>query len=480
MPVTIITIQSLFELTRFWRNVNIDIALDNAKTFALENYSYRLERFEELALKSSFGTPREAPEEFAAVQDFEDRDGIWVSREFSGDPSQEMEEPPAIQEGFVPREIRRDRDMVRYILYPEEGVLRVLSYSLGEGFDQAVAVIEEEAAHVGVMETLRSNVKPLLVFYYGVFFLPTLLMTVIIAISFTLRVTQPLTELAEATGRVAEGDFSIQILSRPKDELGHLIGSFNAMVRDLEKSRSALVKAEKISIWQSMAQQLAHEIKNPLTPIKLSAERVLRRWRNEPERIGEILESSMLAIIQETEGLSTLVTEFRTLSHPLEPSHSRTILKDAVEEAAALYRNSYPEVHVNTAHVGEAFLVKIDRRYISQILTNLFINGIDAMDGKGDIEVRTDLVEKRESRFCRLSVMDTGKGIPEEEGARIFTPYFTTKATGTGLGLPIVERIVNDHGGSIWFNSSEGLGTTFFVDLPLDMSQSPSPGGQDG
>ena len=247
-----------------------------------------------------------------------------------------------------------------------------------------------------------------------------------------------------------------------------MIRSFNAMVQDLEKSRAALVKAEKISIWQNMAQQLAHEIKNPLTPIKLSAERVLRRWRNEPERIGEILESSMMAIIQETEGLSTLLTEFRTLSKPMEPSQSWTRLRETVDETIGPYRASYPETRFDTEHVADDISIKIDKHRFSQVLTNLVINAIDAMNGKGLIEIRTDLVKKREISYCRLSVKDTGKGIGNQEGSLIFTPYFTTKESGTGLGLPIVERIVNDHGGTIWFNSAEGMGTTFFIDLPVD------------
>jgi nitrogen fixation/metabolism regulation signal transduction histidine kinase len=217
-----------------------------------------------------------------------------------------------------------------------------------------------------------------------------------------------------------------------------------------------------------MAQQLAHEIKNPLTPIKLSAERVLRRWRNEPEKIGEILEGSMLAIIQETEGLSTLLTEFRTLSGPVEPSKTWTNLKETSAEIIGPYRISHPLVQFEIEHIDPNISVKIDKRRLSQVLTNLIINAIDAMNGKGRIEIRADVVKKRDIRYCRLSVKDSGKGIGKQEGQLIFTPYFTTKDSGTGLGLPIVERIVNDHGGAIWFNSAEGMGTTFFVDLPVD------------
>jgi len=216
-----------------------------------------------------------------------------------------------------------------------------------------------------------------------------------------------------------------------------------------------------------MAQQLAHEIKNPLTPIKLSAERVLRRWRNEPEQIGEIIEDSMLAIIQETEGLSTLLNEFKTLSKPVELSQSWTKLGKTTEEAIIPYRTSWPDVTFDTERVDPDITIKIDKHRLSQVLTNLLINAIDAMDGKGLIEIRTDIIQKREMRFCRLSIRDTGKGINRETVPQVFTPYYTTKESGTGLGLPIVERIVHDHGGSIWFNTAEGMGTTFFVDLPI-------------
>jgi signal transduction histidine kinase len=176
----------------------------------------------------------------------------------------------------------------------------------------------------------------------------------------------------------------------------------------------------------------------------------------------------MLAIIQEVEGLSTLLTEFRTLSRPIEPARTWTPLREAIEEAVIPYRSSHPGVNIDTRYIQDDVSIKMDKRHINQVLANLIINGIDAMDGKGGIEIRTDLVKKRESRYCRMSVRDSGKGIARKDRDRIFTPYFTTKESGTGLGLPIVERIVNDHGGTIWFNSAEGAGTTFFIDFPLD------------
>jgi nitrogen fixation/metabolism regulation signal transduction histidine kinase len=470
-PMAIVTGISLSEATRFWHSIEADAAKAAAHSFAVDNYSFHLERFEDILKKTNWNAVMSSaksalPKDIVSAQDFQKTEGGWKEIAFTGDEGGRLEAPPSETEGHITRELPRDTGFIRYATLPAKNMIRLISYNLGADFDRGMAAIENQGEKFEVLGILRDNASILALFYYGVFFVPTLLMTAIIAISFTRRVTNPIVELTEATRRVAEGDFSIQILARRGDELGLLIRSFNAMVQDLEKSRAALVKAEKISIWQNMAQQLAHEIKNPLTPIKLSAERVLRRWRNEPEQIGEIIEDSMMAIIQETEGLSTLLNEFRTLARPIEPSQSWTRIATAAEEVIGPYRSSYPEVLFNTEHINNV-IVKIDKHRFVQLLTNLVINAIDAMDGKGLIEIRTDFVQKREIRFCRLSIRDSGKGIARDSISHIFTPYYTTKESGTGLGLPIVERIVNDHGGSIWFNSAEGMGTTFFVDLPV-------------
>jgi nitrogen fixation/metabolism regulation signal transduction histidine kinase len=468
-PMILITGASVNEVARFWRSVRVDEAMDGAQRFATDYYSLSLEKLEEFLRNGDQGG--ELPEGVLGVQVFvQEPGGPWVEESMAGDGELALKSPPALQRGFAPRELPRDRDLVRYTepLRREGGTaLRVISYSLGAGFDSTLGLIDQEKLRFEIIDSLRFNLRSILIFYYGVFFLPILLMTLIVAVSFTRRVTQPIIELTEATHRVAEGDFSVQILARRGDELGLLIQSFNAMVLELRNSQNALVKAEKISLWQSMAQQLAHEIKNPLTPIRLSAERVLRRWKNEPDRVREILESSMLAIIQEVESLSTLLTEFRTLSRPMEISDASADLRRSVEETIMPYRSSHPGIRFDIDHVEGEINLRIDKHRLGQILTNLVINGIDAMEGKGVMEIRSDLVKKHESRYCRISLKDSGKGIAKEESGRVFTPYFTTKESGTGLGLPIVERIVNDHGGAIWFNSAEGVGTTFYIDMPL-------------
>ncbi|MDR0316180.1 MAG: HAMP domain-containing protein [Treponema sp.] len=481
-PMSIVTGISIAEILRFWRNIDTVAATAAARSFTVDNYSLHIEKFESILKETDFSAQMAAargstaaipagsaiPAGIAAIQDFQADGNDWKETAFIGEESRRLPSPPAIRQGFVSRELPRDMGLIRYVLFPAPNTVRLVSYNLGDDFDIGMAAIERQGAYFETIDFAKDNIRPLLFFYFGVFFFPTLLMTLIIAISFTRRVTHPIVELTEATRRIAEGDFSIQILSRRGDELGLLIRSFNSMVQDLEKSRAALVKAEKISIWQNMAQQLAHEIKNPLTPIKLSAERVLRRWRNEPERIDEILEDSMLAIIQETEGLSTLLTEFRTLSKPAELAQSWCRLRETTEETINPYRNSYPHVQFDIGYTKDNIIIKIDKHRLAQVLTNLIINAIDAMDGKGTIEIRADLIRKREILYCRLSIKDSGKGISPKEVPLVFTPYFTTKDSGTGLGLPIVERIVNDHGGAIWFNSAEGMGAIFYIDLPVE------------
>jgi nitrogen fixation/metabolism regulation signal transduction histidine kinase len=505
VPVTVITTQAIYVIVRYWRSIHLETALDGAEHLALEHYRLQLERCEALVntqaarietLMTGAGPHPEYPDmrpfitpealfsaagtrDVLAVQDFRWDGDFWVPGAFAGRPELELAMPPTAQSGFVPREIPRDQDLIRYIQTTTANGrsartrIRVISWHLADRFDETVKTLDAEKLRYRQINNLGANLKVPLILYYGMFFFPTLLMTAIVAISFTRLISQPLMELTDATKRVAEGDFSVQILVRQGDEFGALIRAFNAMVRDLEKSRNALVKAEKISVWQSMAQQLAHEIKNPLTPIRLSAERVLRRWQNHPDRVGEILESSMMAVIQEVQGLSNMLTDFRNLSRPLASSGIWTALHPVIAGAVAAFLTPYPAVRFNMDYVDQEVEVRMESQYVSQILRNLIINAIDAMDEKGDIQFRTDLVRKQEGHYCRFSIRDTGKGIPAAEREQVFTPYFTTKNTGTGLGLPIVERIVTGHGGSIWLDSAEGAGTTFFIDFPLDGSLLP-------
>jgi len=476
IPTVIIHIRLISNLLFTWKQAKSEAITEDAHWFALDAYRYRLTLLQRLAesdqLRLALAQGQKLSEydpALLAIQEFaREPNGQYSKRSSVGDTNFFLPQLPATEKGFVTRNESRDRDCIRYIAPQQNGSLILITFSLGPGFDEKLARIEAGQTIIKTLSTLESQIVPLLGGFYLVFYLPILLMVVIIAISLSESLSQPISNLVQATRKVAEGDLSIRVISTTKDDLGALIDSFNTMVRNLERAQSRALQTEKENIWKDMSQRLAHEIKNPLTPIKLSAERVLRRWKTEPERLGDILESSMMAIIQETDGLTNLLTEFRTFSRLPSPVMERTALQPLVEEAIALYRNSYPEVQFITDAVQHDMYLRVDRRHINQVLSNLIVNSIDAMHGRGLLEIRTDLVKKQDCRYCRISIRDTGCGIPAENRPLIFTPYFTTKAAGTGLGLSIVERIVLDHSGAIWFDSAVGVGTTFYIDLPVD------------
>jgi two-component system, NtrC family, nitrogen regulation sensor histidine kinase NtrY len=310
--------------------------------------------------------------------------------------------------------------------------------------------------------------RSLLLLLYAIFALPLILASILFALSASDSVVKPIMALERATSRVAEGDFGVRLLTRAQDDFAALITSFNRMVGELQRFRTAILQAEKINVWQDIAQKLAHEIKNPLTPIKLSAERVLKRHRADPAGTGEILEPAMVAIIQEVDGLSSLLSEFRDFARLPEPQFEWTDLRDVAGEVARSYASSHPRVAIDVSGVPAGTTLRADRGHLRQAFMNLFINAIEAMSGEGRIDVRSDLVKRSDSSYCRIQVRDTGPGVPEGIRDRLFSPYFTTKESGTGLGLSIVEHIVIDHKGEVWFETEAGAGTTFFIDLPVD------------
>jgi nitrogen fixation/metabolism regulation signal transduction histidine kinase len=306
------------------------------------------------------------------------------------------------------------------------------------------------------------------VVFYVFFSFPILLLSIMISFILSEEIIRPIVNLEEATRRVAEGDFSFRILARSGDELSLLVSSFNRMVSELERSRLKIMQTEKITAWQEIAQQLAHEIKNPLTPIKLSAQRILRKYQNAPEELGDVLEPGVRSIIREVDSLNHLLQEFRDFARLPNPQRDWVNLHELVEEVAGVYEHSAPELAIQTDGIDRNMMVNADPKQLKQVFGNLFKNAMEAMDRKGQLFVRADLVKKGNSSYCRIQIQDTGPGIHKDSYDKVFNPYFTTKRDGTGLGLSIVERIVFDHKGQIWFETQQGVGTTFFIDLPLE------------
>jgi nitrogen fixation/metabolism regulation signal transduction histidine kinase len=309
--------------------------------------------------------------------------------------------------------------------------------------------------------------NPFLIFAgLAVFLLPLWCVVLAIGAHFAATLSAFVVEMNSAIQKVAEGDYSVKIHSRYRDEPGNLAYSFNTMVQKLERSQAALIRAGNMSVWQNLAQQLAHEIKNPLTPIKLSAERMLRRYQNDPEHLHEIFEASVNVIIKEVDNLTALLDEFRILSRPIETKNAATSLSAVLDECVSIFAATYPDIRFSTDAVDSTLTIAIDGHHLRQVLNNLMINAIDAMNTKGNIKISARPVNSDEGLFAQITIADSGEGIDDDAKDKIFTPYWTSKTTGTGLGLPIVEHIVRDYGGNITFDSAKGGGTTFIILLP--------------
>jgi two-component system, NtrC family, nitrogen regulation sensor histidine kinase NtrY len=225
-----------------------------------------------------------------------------------------------------------------------------------------------------------------------------------------------------------------------------------------------LLKAQRVAAWREVAQRIAHEIKNPLTPIQLSAQRLRRRLAHTAAD-QRLLEECTTTIVHEVEALRRLVDEFSRFARMPTLAPRPTDLRPVIDAVAVLYRESYPALTLVTRHAPELPLLNVDPDHIKRALLNLVDNAVEAVSGVGEVTVETTLL--RETDGVRLTVSDTGPGIPTADREKLFLPYFSTKVTGMGLGLPIVHEIVTEHGGTVWVEDNEPRGSRFVVELPV-------------
>ena len=343
---------------------------------------------------------------------------------------------------------------------------------LPAGFDATAGLLADALEFFVQLELFQSDFVTAIAVFYAFFSVPLMLLSILVSFFLSEEIIRPIVSLEEATRKLAEGDFSIRILTRRGDELSILVDSFNRMVSELERTRTKMIQTEKIAAWQEIAQRLAHEIKNPLTPIRLAAERSLRKYESESADFDAVFRGSVKSIIGEVENLNALLTEFREFSRLPAPAIQRLELRPIVDEVASTY-GQHGRHTIVTEGVSNGFTMDADPGQLKQLLVNLCKNALEAMPDGGEIRIAADVVRKGEGTFGRIEVEDSGPGIPVEHQDSIFNPYVTTKRHGTGLGLAIVERIVFDHHGHIWFETQQGVGTTFYLDLPFTTGQPP-------
>ncbi|MCZ6777736.1 MAG: ATP-binding protein [Acidobacteriota bacterium] len=241
-------------------------------------------------------------------------------------------------------------------------------------------------------------------------------------------------------------------------------GSYLGMLIVLE-DLTDLIKGQRLAAWREVAHRIAHEIKNPLTPIQLSAERIRKKWREKSPRLGEIVEEGSASIVREVNSLKSLVDAFTRFAQMPHVQPVPVDLGLVIDEALAHYNGRSTDLSIVRRDNGETPAVHVDPEQMRRVFINLIDNAIEAMNGQGQVLIGTCYL--KDPRVVRVEVSDTGPGIPPEDRERLFMPYFSTKNRGTGLGLAIVDRIISDHNGAIHVRANVPQGTTFVIDLPV-------------
>jgi two-component system nitrogen regulation sensor histidine kinase NtrY len=272
------------------------------------------------------------------------------------------------------------------------------------------------------------------------------------------RVTRQEREVIVSSRDAGDRHLAATVVSLP-GSLGAAPGAL-VVVDDL----TPLMRAQKVAAWGEVARKLAHEIKNPLTPIQLSAQRMRKAWLKSDPDFDRVVTDCTRAIVEEVEALKNLVDEFAQFARLPAANLQQLSLHEVVEQALSLYEGLLPGIRFERRFAPDLPALRIDPEQMKRALINLVDNAVEAMDGKGTIVITTeyDRVEGR----ARLVVADDGPGISPDDRDRLFVPHFSTKKRGSGLGLAIVSRIVQEHLGAIRAEDSRPRGARFVVELP--------------
>jgi len=289
-----------------------------------------------------------------------------------------------------------------------------------------------------------------------------LILTIAVGVTTANQLSQPIRDLTKAAADVGEGRLDVRIRQKGSGEIGELIGTFNAMVGELEKSREELSRAEREKAWKEMAKQVAHEIKNPLTPMKLSVQHLRQAFKDKASDLESIVLAVTQTMSEQIDTLARIATEFSQFARMPERRFERVELRSLLDETLRLFGEVKGiEFRTKFSDTGAALIA--DREELRRVFINIVRNSIQAMEAGGTITIETS---ESGGRWI-VSIKDTGAGIPSELLSKVFEPNFSTKTEGMGLGLAIARKVIEDLNGTIEVKSAVGKGTVIKVTLPL-------------
>jgi nitrogen fixation/metabolism regulation signal transduction histidine kinase len=392
-----------------------------------------------------------------------------------------------------------------------DGVLFVAGYALDRGFTEKMRRTGDDLGRYRAVGLYVSALRRYIIIATSVLVVLIAVASALFSRAIARRISQPITELARATDRVAKGDLDHRVTVAARDEVASLVTGFNRMTEELQENKRNLIRAERIAAWRDVARRIAHEIKNPLTPIEIAIYRIKKRLeaqdaaeaagpqapRGDRAQDGQpragadraptdrpqtdrpqtdraqtdhaagdrrVIEESLDSILKEVTALKTIAQEFSAFAKMPEPKMTSFDINDVLRSVLELYASSSQQVEMEMRLGPRLPTVKADRDQMRSVFSNLVKNAFEAMPSGGTLTVTT---AAGEPGYVRVEIADTGTGIPDDIKDKVFDPYFTTKPSGTGVGLALAYRILADHNGKISFRTG-ATGTSFIVDLPVE------------
>jgi len=286
----------------------------------------------------------------------------------------------------------------------------------------------------------------------------------VIALFITNRITRSFSIIADKMKEVNLGKMNEEIVWNRNDEIGELVKEYNKMVSKLGESAQVLARSEREGAWREMARQVAHEIKNPLTPMKLSIQYLQKAILNNSPDVKELTENVAHTLVEQIDHLSKIAFDFSQFANIGNTQVELFDMHEVIGSLKDLYQRGQ-QVEINWEAIPEKVMLRADKTQMNRLFTNLFQNAVEACDEKDQCVISVN--ELQENGSIIVSIRDNGEGIPAAMQSKIFAPNFTTKSSGTGLGLAMCKSIVEQAHGKIWFETRPGEGTTFHVELPI-------------